>query len=252
MAGIYVAMGDSVAAGIGLNTPSDSSACERYNESYPYVLAQSKRLTLTNISCSGATIESGIVGAQTVNKLTLQSQLAQLQSLPKPDVISLQLGANDTKLLPTLGQCYIADCSESQLDVRFSGLLRNFESELHATLKQLNTIYDRDTPAIILGGYYNLFSKDAKKCNDTQGITDNEIDLGAKYVSQLNAVLKNAKKKYSNVRYVEPNFDGHELCTEDPYVQGQNDARPFHPTIEGQKVYADAVSKLLDTTGASQ
>ena len=56
----YVALGDSVAAGVGLETASDTTACYRYKEGYPQVLADSLTLRLTNLSCSGASIDAGL------------------------------------------------------------------------------------------------------------------------------------------------------------------------------------------------
>jgi len=251
-AGSYVALGDSVAAGVGLETATDSSACDRHDESYPGQLANERNFELTNIACTGATISKGVSGPQTVNNLELETQLNQLKALEKPDVITLQVGANDVRLLGTLAQCYAADCSSRQLDFQFTPRLNEFKADLDSTLSTLDDMYKEDKPAVVLAGYYMLFSTTAKSCSDSEGISDEEMNLGVRYVEKLNTVLKSAKKKYDNVRYVVPDFSGHELCTSNPYVQGLNDPSPFHPTKEGHKVYANAVADILKSEGAAR
>ena len=82
--GSYIALGDSVSAGDGLTDYSDSSACNRSNQSYPYLVSEAQNLQLFNLSCSGATFAEGINGPQTVNQLTISSQINQLSNLKKP------------------------------------------------------------------------------------------------------------------------------------------------------------------------
>lgn len=60
--GSYVALGDSVAAGVGIGDYTDASACNRTNKSYPVQYAQSQSLKLTSLACSGATLTAGILG----------------------------------------------------------------------------------------------------------------------------------------------------------------------------------------------
>jgi hypothetical protein len=73
----YTALGDSVAAGIGLNDPSDSSACDRTEQSYPNQLAKLQNYEMTNLACSGAKLTNGILQSQEINKLSLTPQLDQ-------------------------------------------------------------------------------------------------------------------------------------------------------------------------------
>ena len=44
---------------------------------------------------------------------------------------------------------------------------------------------------------------------------------------------------------MKPDFTGHGLCTEQPYVQGLGDAAPFHPNGTGQLVIALADERAL-------
>src|SRR5664279_739996 len=90
----YIALGDSVAAGIGLEDNSDSSACDRTNQSYPNVIASQLGYNLKNFACNHATILAGITGEQNVNNLMIASQLQQLFDLPKPNLATITIGAN--------------------------------------------------------------------------------------------------------------------------------------------------------------
>jgi len=57
--GSYVALGDSYTAGPGIPDQAGVTAgCEQSSSSYPYLVAQSLRLHLTDMSCSSATIAS--------------------------------------------------------------------------------------------------------------------------------------------------------------------------------------------------
>ena len=57
--GSYVALGDSYTAGPGIPGQACVTAgCEQSSSSYPYLVAQSLRLHLTDMSCSSATIAS--------------------------------------------------------------------------------------------------------------------------------------------------------------------------------------------------
>ena len=46
-------------------------------------------------------------------------------------------------------------------------------------------------------------------------------------------------------RSVRPDFAGHELCTDQSYVQGPDDAAPLHPNARGQLVIALADERAL-------
>ncbi len=92
----YAALGDSVAAGVGLTDASDASACDRTNQSYPRIIAGSQ-YKLTNLACSGATLNEGVLGTQTVNNLQVPSQLSQLFKQSRPNIISLTVGSVDGK-----------------------------------------------------------------------------------------------------------------------------------------------------------
>ena len=112
-AGTYVALGDSVAAGVGLKTNSDVSACDRTDESYPHQAARTLNYKLTNLACSGATIPAGIAGPQDVNGLMVQPQLELLFAAAKPSLVSITIGANDANWTAVFAKCYTGICGST-------------------------------------------------------------------------------------------------------------------------------------------
>ena len=50
---------------------------------------------------------------------------------------------------------------------------------------------------------------------------------------------------------VHPSFEGHELCSSQPYVQGLHDAAPLHPTAAGELAIALTDQQALTKAAAA-
>lgn len=240
----YVALGDSVAAGIGLPEYSDSSACNRTTQSYPNILADAGNYQLTNLSCSGATIEQGIDGAQTVQGLSLPAQLDALSELPKPTLITITIGANDinwTKLL----RCYTEDCASETSQAEDRKLLGLLMPELGRVLLEINTRYDFSPPRVLLTGYYNIASTSNENCSDTNGIAAAEKTYISEVISLLNKTIEVSAAGYEFATYVPIDFANHELCANEPWIQGIRDKAPFHPNETGHKAIASQLMAII-------
>ena len=235
----YVALGDSVSAGIGLPSASDSSACNRTDESYPFVLAKSLNYSLTNVSCSGATIAAGISGKQDVNKLLVDSQLDQLFAMQKPDVITLTVGANDAGWLDILTKCYTAVCGTTEDTNAITAKLTTLTQNISTVLNTISTHYNNSGPKIVVTGYYLPVST-TETCADTTGITTTEATWIANMLGQLNNAIQAAAT--STATYVPINFTNHELCSQESWVQGLQERAPFHPNELGQKNIANSIN----------
>ncbi len=238
----YVALGDSVSAGDGLETYSDSSACNRTNQSYPNIVASKLYLKLSSLSCSGATIEQGISGSQTVNQLALSSQLSQAyRILSKPDMISITIGANDVQWTDFITKCYSGQCGTSSDSSDAAVLLQTLNINLNNVLTSIKDHYGGVSPKVIVTGYYQIFPSSGSTCTDIKGITPSEIIWLLQQQDNLNTTIKSVVANYSFAKYAAIDFSGHELCTSDPWIQGLNDKAPYHPTDSGQTQYASAV-----------
>jgi lysophospholipase L1-like esterase len=239
--GHYVALGDSVAAGVGLATASDSSACDRTDEAYPHAVGAALNLSVTNLACSGATLPSGITGSQTVNQLALPTQLDQLFAEPKPKVISLSIGANDADWTSVIAKCYTGVCGTAADTAAITSKLATVTQNVQAVLTTISAHYSTQAPNVVVVGYHQVFPTTTATCSDLTGIDATELSWGRAQQTAINTALESAVSGFSFVRYAPVDFSGHELCTSESWVQGLSAKYPYHPTAAGQAALAKAV-----------
>ncbi len=243
--GSYVALGDSVAAGVGLKYDSDSSACNRTNQAYPDLVANRLNYTLRNIACSGATLPEGILGKQDVNDLLVQAQLQQLFDQSKPKLITLTIGANDAKWTDILRKCYTSECGSVDDTAAVQASLETVTTNLRSMLNQIGQHYAGSLPLVIVTGYHQVFPATVSAtCTDLNGINASELAWGRQLQTSINNSLE-AAVKGSTATFVPMNFSGHELCTTDPWVQGLGDNQPYHPTAVGQAAFATQIISAI-------
>ena len=239
--GQYIALGDSVAAGVGLTPDSGSSACDRTDQSYAHIIASDKHYSLTNLACSSATLAEGINGGQTVNQLLIKPQLTQLYAVKNPKLITLTIGANDSGWLQLLGKCYQSECGGAIDRAVFQQQVASMQTSLTDTLKQIRAHYSV-APTIVVAGYYRVFPEQVTAtCTDLTGIDAQELAWGREMQDSLNNAVWTAVSDAGAINYAQGDFTGHELCTDDPWVQGLTDKQPYHPTAQGQIVIAKQV-----------
>jgi lysophospholipase L1-like esterase len=242
----YVALGDSVAAGVGLKDDSDASACNRTNQAYPNLIAQAQNYNLKNIACTGATIPAGILGKQDVNELLVAPQLEQLFALPKPSLVTLTIGANDIDWSSLIATCYTGVCGTAEDQAMVENKLAIMTTNLRTVLTQIQTHYGSNPPHIIVTGYHQVFpATDVTDCADLQGVDVTEQAWGRGAQAKLSEVIQSAVSSYSFVTYAPISFSGHEACTPDSWVQGLHDKQPAHPTEAGQAAYAKQITAVI-------
>lgn len=237
----YVALGDSVSAGLGLQNYSDSSACDRTNQSYPNLVSADLNLKLTNLSCSSASLSTGIIGQQDVNNLLLSPQINQLFKLPKPNLISLTIGANDIGWTKIITQCYVSSCGSSLDNSLIVSKLSAMVINLTTVFQDIKNNYKPAIPKVIVTGYYQVFPSNLLSCNNLTKINQAELNWVRQEEQALNSAIKNVTLNYSFAKFANINYSGHELCTTNSWVQGLNDAAPFHPNFQGQQAYAKQI-----------
>jgi lysophospholipase L1-like esterase len=102
----YVAMGDSYTSAPGVapasSASSASSACGRSDANYAQLTARALGLSLTDVSCSGATT-ADVSGSQWAGSRWLGPQLDALG--PGTDVVSLGIGGNDIGFTSIMANC---------------------------------------------------------------------------------------------------------------------------------------------------
>lgn len=239
-----IVMGDSTAAGLGgapLPNPSpDDEACGRSADAYGVLLGRVNRWNIKNLACSGATIRSGLLGSQTTGDRSLPPQLAVAKRAVNAKAVVIGVGANDLNWGPMIRLCAVSvACDDRASTVFFQRQLSLFARDYYELLRQIAGL--PDDPKVVINLYYAPFAVDATCLT---GLTPAKIGVLLDRLGALNAVLADGAKTFGYLS-VKPDFTGHGLCTEQPYVQGLGDAAPFHPNGTGQLVIALADERAL-------
>lgn len=241
--GAYAAMGDSVAAGAGLQVSASASevdvACERSRLAYPYLAASQLGKTLNHQACAGATFDDGIFGKQERAGWIMQPQLNKVMAPGTPEMITITAGANDARWTQFLYQCYVGNCDSRATTAAMKVLLADMRLELNWTLHKIKQQSGEAPPTVLVTGYYNPVSE--RTCVDLEQITTGEWRWIDNRAADLNAAIEQSLRRYDFAHFVPVDFSGHGLCSSNSWVQGVSAAAPFHPTAAGQRAIADAV-----------
>jgi lysophospholipase L1-like esterase len=243
----YVALGDSVAAGVGL-TPlkaptAQDTLCGRTSQAYSQIVAAKTGMKLTNAACSGAQA-SDLYNKQNVAGTNLSPQIDAAFANGTPDVITLTVGANDLHWNDMVHLCYVAQCDTTASDWAAKTGRGYLRTELFWAFSKINRLSNYHPPKIIVTGYFAPLSASAN-CADTQGLTTSEKQWLNSQSAQLNQAIYSVTQWFSFTKYVPISFAGHELCTATPWIQGLSAPQPYHPTAVGQQVMATAVRNAL-------
>lgn len=242
----YYALGDSVAAGLGLPGSGQASgtdpACGVSTEAYPYLVASATGQSVTSLACSGATT-GDLLTDQNVGGHEVGAQLDRAFTGGTPSLITITVGANDMQWVTFLRKCYTSQCG-TNLDTTATSLLRQtMASKLSTSLDEIQRRSNGSPPPVIMTGYYHPVSP---LCNlAANNITQAEIDWMNNQLDLLNQAIAQTVSHYGFAHFAPIDFSNHELCTADSWVQGPNDAAPFHPTNEGQQAIASAVEAQI-------
>jgi lysophospholipase L1-like esterase len=249
--GTVVVLGDSTAAGLG-NPPlphpdAADRACHRSVDSYAVALATVNNWQVSNLACSGATVSAGLLGPQRAGKVTLPAQLSS-SAIASATTVVVSVGANDVSWSAMLRVCAASPTCQDQAEgAYFQQQLAGFSQDYLQLLTQLQALPTR--PNVIINLYYNPFTGD-DGCLAPLGITDAKRQSLAARLAALNTILVNGAKTASFTS-VTPDFAGHGLCSDQPYVQGAKASAPFHPTSAGELAIALADEQALRTTRPS-
>ena len=234
-----VVMGDSTAAGAGLAPlPGSSSTdrnCGRSADSYAADLSAANGWRVLNLACNGATINQGLLGPQDHDGQTLPPQLSVAEQAGHASVIIVSVGADDLNWAAELQYCAVApSCDDRATTAYFQQQLASFSKNYLDLLSRLAALPTH--PQVIINRYYDPFGSQPG-CLSQDGLSPTNLKTLTSRLATLNAVLAQgaAQFKFSSPQ---PDFSGHQLCTEQPYVQGLKAAAPFHPTVLGQLAIA--------------
>jgi lysophospholipase L1-like esterase len=243
--GLAVAViGDSTAAGLGntaLPHPDQAdAACQRSADSYALDLASVNNWQVTNLACSGATVQAGLLGPQEFASTTVPAQLST-SAVANASTIFVSIGANDVNWTTILQVCAVSPtCQDQAQEAYFQQLLASFTQDYLQLLAQLKVLPNH--PTVVINLYYDPLTGD-DACLGA-AVTDAKRQSLNSKLSALNTVLANGAKAASFLT-AQPNFAGHGVCSEQSYVQGLKAPAPFHPTALGELAIALADEQAL-------
>lgn len=239
----YAALGDSVAAGLGLAPASTSSSqdnrCGRSSQAYANQVASRLNLPLTFVACSGATA-GDLVTSQGISGPNIPPQFDTAFANGVPRLMTITVGANDAHWDDFIRACYAFNCNTDGYTTAARAAIAVMQAKLSFALNDLQFRSGNQPPVVIITGYYNPLS--SRCALQQQNITPGEITWLSNETSSLNSAIQSVAGQYSSfVHYVPVSFAGHDICSAQPWVQGLTDPAPFHPTATGQAVIARSI-----------
>jgi GDSL-like Lipase/Acylhydrolase family len=235
-----IVIGDSTAAGDGLPRAANASpldrACGRSPDAYATALGTVNDWQVLNLACDSATIENGLLGVQVLaDGQVAPAQFTEATRATHAKVIIVSVGADDVQWSVMTRLCVSsAVCSDKVSAAYFASLLGEFTRAYYQLLTQLATL--PATPKVVVNEYYQPFGSSVS-CLNQYHITSAKAAVLSSRLGQLNQVLSEGAEAFGFDVAV-PDFAGHELCTQDPWVQGPGDPAPLHPTASGQLAIA--------------
>jgi lysophospholipase L1-like esterase len=237
----YVALGDSYTAGPGIAPPdTEQPTCFRSDGNWPHLLAGTDDLSLTDVSCSGATTQSAIDGVGS----TVPSQLDALSRAT--ELVTVGIGGNDGGLFGTLLQSCSrdADACGRYVAQQAPDILATTTASVTDLLGQVR---DRAPEArILLVGYLRL-APESGTC-DLLGVPSAAADDARRIEQGLEDALVEAAAN-ADVTFVSMRTasQGHDVCAgRDAWVNGRQvsdgDGIVFHPRTPGMQAVASAVA----------
>jgi GDSL-like Lipase/Acylhydrolase family len=241
-----IVMGDSTAAGLGgppLPEPtSDDEACQRSAFAFAETLARVNEWNVRNLACSGAMIDRGILRSQFTGGREIEPQLALAKQVVVPEAVIVSVGANDMRWSTHVRLCAIQEsCDDRGSTLLFQRSLDKLTRDYYELLRQLARL--PGDPIVLINQYYVPFDPELD-CLADLGLTPEKVEVLLSRLDALNAVLANGAETFGYLS-VAPSFEGHELCTDQSYVQGFEDEAPLHPNARGQLVIALADERAL-------
>jgi lysophospholipase L1-like esterase len=262
-----VALGDSYAAGLGIPDSAGAIAgCGQSGSSYPYLVARSLRLELTDMSCSSATIGS-LTAAQATDDGTAPAQLSALSS--STALVTLGIGGNDVGWGGVITRCTELDLIPALIpgragsgltpcrDYYASGGTDVIEQKIQAVggplAEALARIRQRAPHArVYVVGYPDLLPASGAGCASALGLTVGDIAFLNTEELRLDGMLQRVAQAADD-GYIDtytPSL-GHSACAAsasrwiEPLIPDAA-AAPLHPNAVGEQGMADVIVKAVE------
>jgi lysophospholipase L1-like esterase len=239
----YVALGSSFAAGPGIANQLES--CGRSDHNYPRLVATALSLSLTDVSCSGAT---------TANILdTSQGDAApQIDAVSRDTaLVTVTIGGNDISFTASTFACAgtKADehCSASLDHANINAAVAQLPARLGAVLDAIKA--KAPQAIIVLVTYPRIFTLDAASCSDLELSPEDTAYLASRGQKLEDAFTSIVASRQILIADAYVRGEGHGPCAaSERWVNGAKVAEtgvPFHPTVDGHVEMARLVLAAL-------
>lgn len=250
----YVALGDSVAAGLGYGVGivgDEDYTCGRSAEAYAYRVADQLNERLGNVglsvapqlvACQGA-VTRNLLEAQLIGGLNVRPQLDRAFESGRPALLTLTSGANDVQWASFIGACFgPTNCNTPENDAVLQAYIGTMTVDMRAAMQSIKARSFFLPPLVIATGYYTPVSLQCANSN----FTANEVAWVQQATAKLNNAISNATQgSYWFARFAPVNFEGHDICAADAWIQRPGEQAPFHPTPRGQEEIANAILRSI-------
>lgn len=243
----YVALGDSSSAAPGV-PPVVDEKCNRSGRNYPKILAETEGLTLTDVTCTGATTD-----------MVLTEQIPKISK--RTELVTVAIGGNDFDLFnKTIAGCVdlaVDDPLGSPCLDRVSAQQGQLDDAISKVGDHIGRVLDDIAAAapdarIIVVGYVDLLPEDGSSCQQIAPFAVGDYP----FVNSLVRAIAGKMSDAANARGLtfvdlQAPSQGHDICSDDPWTNGKDVAPdgtiPYHPLAEEQVAVADLIATALKT-----
>jgi lysophospholipase L1-like esterase len=239
----YVALGSSFAAGPGVATQLGS--CGRSDHNYPHLVAAALDLTLTDVSCNGATIPNIVNTSQ-------RGAAPQIDAVSSNTaLVTVTIGGNDIRFTSSTFACAgtaPGEACTTNLDQAAIGeAVKQLPAQLGAMLDAIQA--KAPQASIVLVAYPRVFPFDAINCRELELSSNDTIYLAALGQRLEEAFVSATSSRQSLIADAYVLAEGHGPCAMAGRwingAQATDTGIRFHPTAEGHMEMARLVLAAL-------
>ena len=239
----YVAFGSSFAAGPGV--PSPLGVCGRSDHNYAQLIAAALNLSLTDVSCNGATTDNIIDKPQ-------NGAAPQIDALsPDTALVTVTIGGNDINFTSSTFACAgtapSEHCTAKLNQAAINEAVRQLPAKLDAMFDAIQTKAPQAT--IVLVSYPRVFPIAAASCSELALSAEDSHYLAALGQQLEDIFVRTAASQQILIADAYVRAEGHGPCaTAERLVNGAHVADTgirFHPTAEGHSEMARLVLAAL-------
>lgn len=250
----YVAVGDSFTAGPLIPTTENEDGCLRSSANYPSLLAeQIPNVRLVDVSCSGAETVHASRPQPMEDRPAWPPQLIALDE--ETDLVTVGLGANDQDIASTVLSGCVAlglanpdgrPCTDydRQSDAPVSERIQTMQADLVDVLAEARR---RAPDAVVAAvGYPQVIPADGT-CPQLLPIAAGDYPWALDRNRELNDAVRAAAAE-AEVVFIDPwpLSAGHDICSDDPWFNGQDTDPDRALAFHSFAAYQAAVARLLE------